>query len=89
MQVSLGSLLFFAVSLAFDPKYLILYLLEQAASPRDRLSMIAHRGLLPALTLLAEDENDTVRDYALFVLNALAGKNSSPCLDKATLLIET
>ncbi|KAL3804711.1 hypothetical protein HJC23_008526 [Cyclotella cryptica] len=45
---------------------------EQAASPRDRLSMIAHRGLLPALTLLAEDENDSVRGYALLVLNALA-----------------
>lgn len=34
--------------------------------------MIAHKGLLPALTVLTGDASETVREHASFVLSALA-----------------
>ena len=47
---------------------------EQASFPHDRVEMIAHKGLLPALTMLTDDNNNTVRGYAHDVLGVLAGK---------------
>ena len=38
--------------------------------------MIAHKGLLPALAMLTEDENSTVCELAQFVVNTLAGKTT-------------
>lgn len=47
---------------------------EQASFPRNRVKMIAHKGLLTALSVLSNDKNDFVRENAEEVLNALAGK---------------
>lgn len=46
--------------------------LEQAAFPCDRVSMIAHKGLLASLTMLSNDENEFVKDHAREVLSTLA-----------------
>jgi len=45
---------------------------EQVAFPEDRLSMIGHKGILSALTLLTNDENGFVRDHSLDALVKLA-----------------
>jgi hypothetical protein len=66
----------------FVKSLLTYYIPEQAESPHDRISMISHKGLLAALTMLTGDENNTVRDLAQFVIAALAGKN--PILFHAT-----
>lgn len=46
--------------------------MEQAGFPEDRLSMIGHKGILSALTMLTNDENDFVRDHSLDALVKLA-----------------
>ena len=46
--------------------------MEQAAFPEDRLSMIGHKGILSALTMLTNDENGFVRDHSLDALVKLA-----------------
>jgi hypothetical protein len=47
---------------------------EQASFRRNRVKMIAHKGLFTALSVLSNDKNDFVRENAEEVLNALAGK---------------
>ena len=54
-------------------KWTVKAFFEQAAFPRDRVRMIAHKGLLTALSVLSNDKNDFVRENAEEVLNALAG----------------
>lgn len=57
-------------------KWTVRAFFEQAASPRDRVNMIAHKGLLTTLSVLAHHKNDFVREQAEDVLHALAGKIS-------------
>ena len=45
---------------------------EQASFPRDRVKMIARKGLLTSLTVLSTDENEFVTKHAREVLSALA-----------------
>ena len=45
---------------------------EQAAFPRDRVKMIAQKGLLASLTVLSANENEFVMKHAREVLSALA-----------------
>jgi hypothetical protein len=47
---------------------------EQASFPRDRVQMIAHKGLLTSLTVLSTDMNEFVMKHALDALSALAGE---------------
>jgi hypothetical protein len=56
-------------------KWTVKAFVEQAAFPRDRVKMIAHKGLLTALSVLSNDKNEFVRENAEEVLNVLAGKN--------------
>ena len=56
-------------------KWTVKAFVEQAAFPRDRVKMIAHKGLLTALSVLSNDKNEFVRENADEVLNILAGKN--------------
>ena len=47
---------------------------EQASFPRDRVQMIAHKGLLTSLTVLSTNVNEFVMKHALDALSALAGE---------------
>jgi hypothetical protein len=50
---------------------------EQSSFPRDRVQMIAHKGLLTSLTVLSTDVNEFVMKHALDALSALAGEFSN------------
>ena len=55
-------------------KWTVKALTEQAFFPPSRLYMIAHKGLLASLIMLANDKNEFVKRHAQEVMAALAGE---------------